>query len=428
MKKSGNFGKKGWLMIFYCMFLFMVSSAGTDTANIMYPALAAFKGWPFAALTAAALPASILSGFIVAAVGTLITKKGVKFVTIINLVCVVIIQLIQAFAPSLPIFIGSVVLITIATVCLNLCCAQTLISNWFPRKKGVALGWATAGMCLSGVVIVPVVNALVNNGQQQTWPGYVLLAVIAAVLLVLTFFVKSYPEEAGYLPDNEPITEDERIDLSQKNAMRGELTVKQIAGCKQTWFLLFGFGTLFMGLMGVVIMTIPRLVAVGVPQLQATGLFSVATILGFIASIIWGYVDQKLGTKTTSIIFAVLWLVMVAMCSASALLVSIPIGIASVFLFGCLFGGLGNLFPSAVIWVYGRKEFPNVNRFISAGVALIRALGVAIMSINLAIAGDNQAMGFGRGYLILSVFTVIGVILIANLNRDDIPAAISKEK
>lgn len=423
MKSTGNFGKKGWLMIFYCMLLFMVSSAGTDTSNIFYPALAEFNGWPYATLTAAALPASVLSGFIVAAVGTVIKKKGVKFVTLINLVAVAVIQLLQAFAPSLPIFMVTVVLITIATVSLNLCCAQTLISNWFPRKKGVALGWATAGMCLSGVILVPIINAMVYNGQRQTWPAYVLLAVISIVLLVITFGVKSYPEEAGYLPDNEPITDAERIDLNDKKTMQGALTDRQIAKCGQTWFLMFGFGILFMGLMGVVIMTVPRLTAVGMDQNLATMWFSISTLMGFVASVVWGYIDQIWGTKPTSILFAILWAVMLALCSASALLGSIPLGIASVILFGCLMGGLGNLFPSAVIWVFGRREFPNVNRFISAGVALIRALGVATMSICLAISGTDMAAGFGRGYLILTVLTVLGVILIACLNRDKVPVS-----
>lgn len=344
-------------------------------------------------------------------------KKGVKVVTILILAFMIVIQLIQAFAPTMPVFLLSVVLLTISTVSLNLCSAQTLISNWFPRKKGVALGWATAGMCLSGVILVPVCNAIVNNGRNQTWPAYVLIAGIAAVLLILTLFIKNYPEDAGCLPDNEPITEEERLSSQMAMEKKGELSGKQIARCSQTWFLLFGFGILFMGLMGVVIMTIPRLTAIGVPQGRATALFSIATVLGFVGSVIWGYIDQKFGTKRTSIIFGVLWVIMLAACSASALMGNIPIGIVSVFLFGCLYGGLGNLFPSAVIWVFGRKEFPNVNRFISAGLALVRVLGIVVMSINLAAAGQNMALGFGRGYLILTIVTVVGIVLICCLKQ-----------
>lgn len=170
-------------------------------------------------------------------------------------------------------------------------------------------------------------------------------------------------------------------------------------------------------------MTVPRLTAVGMDQNLATMWFSISTLMGFVASVVWGYIDQIWGTKPTSIPFAILWAIMLALCSASALLGSIPIGIASVILFGCLMGGLGNLFPSAVIWVYGRRgrrEFPNVNRFISAGVALIRAMGVAAMSFCLAISGTNMAAGFGRGYLILTVLTVVGIILISCLNRNKV--------
>lgn len=74
----------------------------------------------------------------------------------------------------------------------------TVITNWFVKHRGLALGLAMAGSGLGGLVFVPLIDSFLipNYGWRST---YLILAVIQVVLLIpLTLlFVRSRPEQKG---------------------------------------------------------------------------------------------------------------------------------------------------------------------------------------------------------------------------------------
>lgn len=420
MKKSNNFGTKGWILIIYCMLIFMVSGVVLDVANIVLPALSSFKGWNYSTMLLMSIPSSILSAVLVALMGNWISKKGAKLITVIFLAALTVLWVIVGFAPTMIAFIISNCLLSMFAGSINICSAQTLLSNWFPRKKGVVLGWATAGMCLSGIVMVPVFNAMINNGKQQVFPPYVLMAVITLILLIFTIaWVKNNPEEAGCLPDNEPLPESYAAVGSDGPQIQGVYNMKKLLKTKQSWLIIFIFSFLFMGMITVLMMMVPRLVSVGFSQNTATLAFSLATIVGFPGSVVWGIVDQKAGTRKTTIIFSGIWLLMMIATVVSCIISNVFLSIVSVVLFACLYGGLGNLFPSAMIWIFGRYDFANANKFIGTLVTLLRTFGIVFVSVALE-GAPSENLGYGVGYLIITVLTLIGFVLTFFLNRKNI--------
>lgn len=417
MKKGMNFGAKGWQIIFFSMFIFLITSIPGDTSNIFLPALAAERGWSYAALMSAAMPASMVSFILVAIFGNIVRKRGAKIVSIIGLFITGLFFLLAGFAPVLVMFVLFNALYTIIGSAISLITPNTYMSNWFPRKKGVALGWATIGMMLSGVIIVPVCNFLVNGANGSVKNGFVLIFVLYMIAAIITVFVKENPEEAGCLPDNEPLSEGEAAQLKAMEANQGGLRMGDVLKQKKTWLIILSYGIMFMGLLAIMMMVIPRLTSMGIAQNNATMIYAICCIISLPGSVLWGMADQKFGTKKVTVIFALCWAIMLLFTAFTLAVNIIPLGILSVIFYGCLMGGLGNLMPSTIIWAYGRRDFRAANQAISSGVAFLRGLGIVLVSVMIS-SPLGMLQGFATSYFVLGILSVLAFIFAIFIKRE----------
>jgi MFS family permease len=78
-----------------------------------------------------------------------------------------------------------------------------VISRWFIRKRGTAIGLAMAGMGLGILLVVPLTQSLILHLGWR-W-AYVALAVLALVTIIppTLLFQRERPEEMGLLADGE---------------------------------------------------------------------------------------------------------------------------------------------------------------------------------------------------------------------------------
>jgi MFS family permease len=104
-------------------------------------------------------------------------------------------HLIVAYAIALP----------IAASTLSAVGANVLVSNWFDRKRALALGISQVGISFSGVLVPFFVSWTLGLGG---WSGtYLAFAAIAAASApLLWFYVVGHPRERGLRPDGAPAT------------------------------------------------------------------------------------------------------------------------------------------------------------------------------------------------------------------------------
>ncbi len=235
---------------------------------------------------------------------------------------------------------------------------------------------------------------------------------ITILRLVTLFWFKSYPEEKGAYPDNEPISEEEqKRNLAALGSYKSSFTIGKLLKTGQFWLITIIFGLLFMGLIGVMIQMVPRLMSVGLSTDQSILWLTIASIIGIPASYAWGAIDQKVGTKKTVIIFCALWTISMVIGVIGLAVNSIPISIVSVVVFACELGGLGNLMPSMAIQVFGRFDFAAANKLIVPVVVGIRSFALIIVSAVLAAAGANVPLGFRNVFILFAVISVVALVL-----------------
>ena len=77
---------------------------------------------------------------------------------------------------------------------------EATVSKWFVRLRGRALAFGTMGLGASGVVLAPIIGAVIAfSGWRTAW--LVVAAVFFGLLLPFSFLTARRPEDMGLLPD-----------------------------------------------------------------------------------------------------------------------------------------------------------------------------------------------------------------------------------
>lgn len=400
---DSRFGGWGWSMIFYCMVLyFLYAALTTDGMNLIPNAFAGAHGWDPNALLAYATPASIvgmIGGFVF---GRLIIKLNARNVSSFTLIVTGILFAVFGMVPSITMYMVVLMLICFFAAGYGTVACPAFMANWFPRKKGIALGWATMGGPFSSAFFVSGFAVLLAKSGIRT--ACLVVGVIVVIVGVISFFwAKNEPAEVGCLPDNMEL--DETLSSSEVVIDNEKYSLGNILKNKNTWLIAIGYGMLWMVLVGILSQFVPRMMSVGYTSEQALTFLTITSIIAIPGSYLWGWLDSKFGTKIVSIIFAVSYLLSLILLITSFNPVCVWIG--------CIFAGLGiggllNLLASMIISVFGREGFMSANSVITPIASIIRVSAFAIMAMLLNISGGS----FTLPYLVFIVIDIIGAVLI----------------
>ncbi|MCC8152336.1 MAG: MFS transporter [Lachnospiraceae bacterium] len=408
---KSNFGKWGWSMIIYCAISYYLAAAlSTDALNWFPSAFQVYHGWGEEFVNMCNTMAGVGGwiGVVAAVVFSMMTaKKGSRFMAVFGNIITGILCLIMAFTGSQPVFYLMVICLTFVGGNIQLNVVPNNIMNvWFPKKKGLALGWASMGLPICTATIIVIFSAI---GNPRT--AYILLgAACFAFAIVSLFWAKNTPEEVGCTPDNEPVDLGAAKALMEKQEEAAKkMTMGVIAKDKNTWLIGIGHGLLWMTTIGLVSNFVTKMVMTGIDSNFAVTMLTVAAVIGIIGSYIWGWLDQKFSTKTASLIYGcwylVALLIMIFQNGSTALVI-----LAAVFV-GFGIGDIGNLIPSIIGTCFGRFGFIQANR-------LIAPMNTAVRSTALVIIGAVGVANLNRAYMIFFAGSVVAIFLICLIKPD----------
>lgn len=400
-----NFGFRGWIVVIYCLLIFLIQAVVSNSiTNISSAVLAERYGWNHTSMLSLGTYFGWFTVIVVLIFGQLLRRLSPKKLAVVTgtilAICTFVYPSINQMWQYTAIF-G-----TLAT--LGMVLGQQfnalIISNWFPRKKGLVMGWTTIGLPLGAGVGVLLFN-LLNGKLGLAGVYYVYGAFYLLVVLLCAVAVTDYPEQVGAFPDN-----DENMTREMANAILEEgkaaavnsvWTIKQMFSIKETWLIGISAGIQLLFAGGFMAQMIPRLLAGGFPINKAVMMMTVVALVACVGSYLCGVIDAKVGPRKAIMLTHVF---AVTACVLNIIPNNITVLIGLVFV-GVVMGGAANYLVSIVSSYWGRYDFNNAYRVILPINQLIGASGTML------IAQVAARYSYTGSYILVGCLAAVGFIL-----------------
>ena len=401
-----NFGVTHWMIMILMMALgYFENGSMNDGLNTFVGAFEAQYGWSSGLLLSFSTYAGWISIGGIILYGWLAKRKGARATAIAALSLATVGMLVWSRAVSPAMYFLGVVLCSCSASAIMIIRDNTT-NNWFPTKKGLAMGWVTMGPLLATASILYLINW---GGKKFGFHGYfdVIALAFLILLLIVIFWFRDYPEDKGCYPDNDRSVSKERVmELHEKGLMykrTSPWTPKKLLKTRQVWQIGIGVGGInFLIGAAVISQMVPTIMSYGYERAEATGMMTVLALCALPLSYMFGWIDTKFKTKTAIIVFFI-WTI-------TALIFMVLPGkwtlFVSIFMIGGFIGGSGNMMGSITNTVFGRYDFANAFAVIYPICVAVKSCGYALTGVVKTVTGSYQPV----------YFILIGLSALALLN------------
>jgi len=292
----------------------------------------------------------------------------------------------------------------------NLAVAQ-LISNWFDKKAGKALGIAAVGISFSGVVLPLVVDPLLDLvGWRNVY--LIFASVVLFIILPLIFFVViDDPKTVNQVKDGI------KIDNEEESSPQ-EMTSKDLLSKKVFWIISLAFAFQFLSMMGVIAF-LPI-------HANKMGLDEIWNLLGFpVKQYVFAYALAAFGGVLGKLIFGYLMDLMKAAYPSMIAMSFQAIGIfgftyfnepiiffISALIFGLGYGAATPLMTACYLRAFGSHNLGKARGISSPIVSPLQPIGILITSILIGFQ-DTYFLAFN----IMGCFAILALVLASQIQE-----------
>ena len=282
------------------------------------------------------------------------------------------------------------------------------VSKWFIRGRGMAVSIAAMGVSLSGVVLTPVAQVLIDHiGWRQAW---VVLGVgVWLIVLPLAFVMRRTPEDYGLLPDGDvpgvapPAPKRRHATVATEVAW----TRAEAVRTPSIWLLIVAYGIANVGLGSLILHMLPFLTDNGFSTGAAAFMFSAQSWAALVAKPVWGGLMGRVHARYLSSIAFV-----ISAASVLGLLVAAgrqagPVALLMLVIYGF---GIGGTIPlQETVWAsyFGRTHLGKIRAVAMPFTIIFSALGPKFAAHLYDRNGDYVA-----AFLIFASFWIAGAVLV----------------
>lgn len=284
----------GWRQVGICFMLLAATGMVAATYSIVAVPLAREFAPSRMMLMMSMTVLSGTSAVLAPLLGELMDKVSLRRLMILGGLCLSLgyvgISLATSFTQVLIVF-G--VLIAPANVLIGPVAITVLLSRWFARKRGRAIGIAIAGISAGGFVFPLVIRELL---EAFAWREA--LQVLALVLLAwtvpFTWMVIDHPSDRGLQPDGDvagPVVPAGQSDVPP-------ITVRALLRDPAFWMIAVTVSIVTAGMKGMVTNLAPLAIDQGISASDAAPLVSIYAACSFVAKLNFAMLADRIGPRT----------------------------------------------------------------------------------------------------------------------------------
>lgn len=252
---------------------------------------------------------------------------------------------------------------------------QALVSRWFTRRRGQALGIATAGFGFGGFIFTPLLIFIIEQWGWREAYAFSGAILIAYFLPATLFVIRNRPEDVGA---HEP--EGPELAPAAREVPWGESwTLARALRTRAFWLLAMGLNLMFMAQLSFLIHAVPFYRSEGVSPGIAAALVSANTALYTTLRLGLGFLADRVPPRTIAIA-----LTLFQAATLSLVIVSAAPPVLAVFV---------------VLWAFGQAAGPIIEPLLVSRTFGIAHFG-SILGASGMVATSGQVLGpFIGGWL-----------------------------
>src|SRR5207248_1996660 len=265
--------------------------------------------------------------------------------------------------------------VALGSTCIGPLPNNSAVARWSVRRRGQALGIATAGISAGGIVFAPLAERLVTAfGWRQ---AFAVLGVLEALIVLppVLLFMRRDPADLGLLPDGLAAAAHASpadlalVEREIERSVRPEVAFRQA----NFWFMAAAFSLTMAGLASVLLYQMPLLVDRGLPESVASLVLGATAAMGVVGKLGFGALLDRFDQRRVAAVCFCLQSTGVLLLWTTR---SIPLLACYVVLYGYAMGGNATLFASLNGAAFGRLHYGAIAGRMSPFLVLAQAIGV----------------------------------------------------
>lgn len=286
-----------------------------------------------------------------------------------------------------------------------------IVSNWFIRRRGMAIGAMSMGAGTAGLIFTPlvIVYMLPNIGWSNTYLTYAIITGALAIPLS-ALVIRTEPSDMGQFPDGTDASEIDRIAEDRTLSNQG-LGFKDALSTQAFWLL--AIAILFVSThMGVMQNQVPHLEDLGFTAGIVASAMSIVAITSAVGPLIFGWLSDRIKVKTTGTIAITL--------IAISVIILLQININSpawlIWMFAILLGlGIGGWMPTMSLLAstnFGLVAYGTIYGVLNA----FQSAGAGAAPIFSGYLYDKTGT-YDTAFIVIAIAVAIGIPIILMIRR-----------
>jgi MFS family permease len=320
-----------WAMAILALLMLMVTNGMTTTGITAFDEslLKEFK-WSRGDYKFGGFVTLMTAGLLAPFAGAIVDKIGTRMLMLIGSVALAALYFLYGRITSLTQLYLIHAGFGLVLVCAGLNVAVVMVSQWFIRSRGTAVGIALVGSSLGAAVFAPVILKFI---QSVGWrDAFAWVSLFSLGLFVLAFLFARSPEEKNV----GPLGAGEALKGAAKAASPNDLTYGQATRTLSFWALTFVAMASFYSILSLAAHLFLHMRDMGFDPKTAGGAISLLFGLGLISKFLFGFLSDYLNARIVFVCNVAIMLVgLVLMATFDKSLIW-----AGIFITGFGWGGL----------------------------------------------------------------------------------------
>jgi len=354
----------GWIII-AVTFITMAIGVNARTAfSLFFPPIIDEFGWERGVTAGAFSFGFVVSAIVSPLIGRLMDRLGPRSVMELG-VALMAGGLLLAPLTSQPwhLYLTIGVLVGAGSICLGYSGQSLFLPNWFIRRRGLAIGFAFAGVGIGSVTLLPWVQWMIDHSGWRiacTAIGLLVLVVLAPINLLL----RKRPEDLGLRPDGDAAASAASVsplsNIVDPDWAGVDWTLRRALRTARFWWLAIGYaGGLYIWY-AVQVHQTKYLLDVGFSPNVAVWALGAVSLLGIPGQILLGHISDRVGREwiwsASCAGFAVCFAALIALARYPTL----PLVYLMVVSQGALGYGLTSIMGAVVVEIFQGKHYGSI--------------------------------------------------------------------